>query len=61
MNIKDILSSDEQLLFKAQQHRLVPGGKEITPSEIFVTTKRVVMETPSLAGPEERIPRFTLL
>ena len=33
MNIKDILSSDEQLLFKAQQHRLVPGGKETLRSK----------------------------
>ncbi|MGA9151766.1 MAG: hypothetical protein WBZ36_14405 [Candidatus Nitrosopolaris sp.] len=40
MNIKDILSSDEQVLFKAQQHRMVPGRKETAPGEIFVTTKR---------------------
>jgi hypothetical protein len=39
MNIKDILSKDEQVLFKAQQKGLVPGGKEETPGEIFVTTK----------------------
>ena len=33
MNVKDILSLDEELLFKAQQHRLVPGGKETAPSK----------------------------
>ena len=37
MNVKDILSEGEQILFKAQQHRVVPGGKEVTPGQIFVT------------------------
>jgi hypothetical protein len=50
MNIKDILSKDEQVLFKAQQHRLVPGGKETAPGEIFITTQRVIIETSKWLG-----------
>ena len=26
MNVKDISSEGEQILFKAQQHRVLPGG-----------------------------------
>jgi hypothetical protein len=37
-------------LSSAQQHRLVPGGKETTPGQIFVTTKRVIIETSSWLG-----------
>ena len=39
MNVKDILSTGEEILFKGQQHRFVPGGKEITPGQIFVTNQ----------------------
>jgi hypothetical protein len=41
MNIKDVLSPGEEVLFGTQQHRLVPGGKETSPGQIFVTTERV--------------------
>ena len=45
MNIKDVLSPGEKVLFGTQQHRLVPGGKETSPGRIFVTTERVIIET----------------
>ena len=45
MNIKDILSPGEEVLFGTQQHRFVPGGKETSPGQIFVTTERVIVET----------------
>jgi len=45
MNIKDVLLPGEQVLFGTQQHRLVPGGKETSPGQIFVTTERVIIET----------------
>lgn len=50
MNVKDILSTGEEILFKGQQHRFVPGGKEITPGQIFVTNQRVILETSSMLG-----------
>jgi hypothetical protein len=50
MNVKDILSEGEQILFKAQQHRVVPGGKEVTPGQIFVTNERIILETSSMLG-----------
>jgi hypothetical protein len=40
MNVNDILSEGEEILYKGQQHRYVPGGKEITPGQIFVTNQR---------------------
>ena len=49
MNVKDILYSDEQVLFKAQQRRLI-SGKDMTPGEIFVTTKRIIIETNTWLG-----------
>lgn len=50
MNVKDILSEGEQILFKAQQHRVVPGGKEVTPGQIFITSQRIILETSSMLG-----------
>lgn len=50
MNVKDILSPGEEVLYSGQQHRLVPGGKEVTPGQIFVTTQRVILETSSMLG-----------
>jgi hypothetical protein len=50
MNVKDILSEGEQILFKAQQHRVVPGGKEVTPGQIFITNQRIILETSSMLG-----------
>jgi hypothetical protein len=50
MNVKDILSEGEQILFKAQQHRVVPGGKEVTPGQIFITNTRIILETSSMLG-----------
>ena len=41
MNIKDVLSPGEKLLLGTQQHRFVPGGKETSPGQIFVTTERL--------------------
>jgi hypothetical protein len=32
MNIKDVLSPGEEVLFGTQQHRLVPGGKDYSYS-----------------------------
>jgi hypothetical protein len=50
MNVKDILSEGEQILFKAQQHRVVPGGKEVTPGQIFITNARIILETSTMLG-----------
>jgi hypothetical protein len=50
MNIKDILSSDEKVLFSAGQHRLAPGGKELMPGKIYVSDKRIILETTAWAG-----------
>lgn len=50
MNIKDILSPGEEVLFKSQQCRWMPGGKEITPSEIFITNQRIIIETSAMLG-----------
>src|SRR5215467_829717 len=50
MNIGDILSSGEEILYKGQQHRIVPGGKEVTPGQIFVTNQRVILETTHALG-----------
>ena len=50
MNIKDVLSPGEEVLFGTQQHRLVPGGKETCPGQIFVTTERVIIETSKWLG-----------
>jgi len=50
MNVKDILSQGEELLFKSQQCRWMPGSKEITPSEIFVTNQRIIVETSTMLG-----------
>src|SRR5215471_20150290 len=50
MNIKDVLSTGEEVLFGTQQHRFVPGGKETSPGQIFVTTERVIIETSRWLG-----------
>ena len=50
MNIKDILSDGEELLVKAQQARYRPGGKEIVPSQIFITNLRIIIETSTMLG-----------
>jgi hypothetical protein len=50
MNIKDVLSPGEEVLFGTQQHRLVPGGRETSPGQIFVTTERVIIETSKWLG-----------
>jgi hypothetical protein len=50
MNIKDVLSPGEEVFFGTQQHRLVPGGKETSPGQIFVTTERVIIETSKWLG-----------
>ncbi|MGB6531510.1 MAG: hypothetical protein WBF33_25675 [Candidatus Nitrosopolaris sp.] len=50
MNIKDVISPGEEVLFGTQQHRFVPGGKETSPGQIFVTTERVIIETSKWLG-----------
>jgi len=45
MNIQDLLSPNEQVLFGGKQKRAVPGGKDIAPGSIFVTTERVIIQT----------------
>jgi hypothetical protein len=50
MNVSDILSSGEEVLYQGQQHRIVPGGKEVTPGQIFVTNQRVILETTHALG-----------
>jgi hypothetical protein len=60
MNVKDILSEGEQILFKAQQHRVVPGGKEVTPGQIFVTNERIILETSSMLGIKKDIMSLEL-
>jgi hypothetical protein len=50
MNIKDVILPGEEVLFGTQQHRFVPGGKETSPGQIFVTTERVIVETSKWLG-----------
>jgi len=45
-----MLSTGEEVLFGTQQHRFVPGGKETSPGQIFVTTERVIVETSKCLG-----------
>src|SRR5262249_12399305 len=45
-----MLSTGEEVLFGTQQHRFVPGGKETSPGQIFVTTERVIIETSRWLG-----------
>src|SRR5215467_8697284 len=46
MNIKDVLSTGEEVLFGTY----VPDGKETSPGQIFVTTERVIIETSRWLG-----------
>jgi|SRR5215472_3640716 len=50
VNIKDVLSNGEELLIRAQQARWRPGGKEIVPSQVFVTSSRIIIETSTMLG-----------
>ena len=50
MNVLDVLSPSEQVLFSARQKRAVPGGKDIAPGEIYVTTERVIIQTQHWCG-----------
>src|SRR5215831_7018957 len=50
MNIRDILSSEEQILYQGQQHRLVPGGHEINLGKLAVTNQRIILESTSMLG-----------
>jgi hypothetical protein len=50
MNVNDILSENEEILYQGQQRRVVPGGKEITPGQIFVTSQRVILESTEWLG-----------
>ena len=40
----------EELLFKSQQCRWMPGGKEVTPSQIIVSNQRIIIETSTMLG-----------
>ena len=50
MNIKDILSEGEQVLFSGHEKRWAPGGKEVTPDEFYITTERIIIETNQWMG-----------
>jgi len=50
LNIHEILSENEQILYEGQQHRIVPGGKEILPGRIAVTDQRIILQTTSFLG-----------
>jgi hypothetical protein len=41
--IEAMLGQNETVYAKAKQSRLLPGGKEVNPGEIFVTNTRLVM------------------
>jgi hypothetical protein len=41
--IEAMLCADETVYAKAKQSRLLPGGKEVNPGEIFVTNTRLFM------------------
>jgi len=50
MNINDYLSPGEQIIFGGHQRRFVPGGKDVAPGSIWVTTERVVIQTNKWLG-----------
>jgi hypothetical protein len=50
MNINDMLSPGEKILFGGKQKRYVPGGKDIAPGTIAVTTERVIIQTNKWLG-----------
>ena len=50
MNIKEILSENERILYVGQQKRLVPSGKEWLPGKIAVTDQRIILESTSMMG-----------
>jgi len=45
MNVKDILSEGEQVLFSGHEKRWAPGRKEVAPGEFYITTERIIIET----------------
>jgi len=50
MNIRDILSNDEQILFSGHEKRWAPGGREVAPGEFYITTERIIIETNQWMG-----------
>ena len=50
MNIRDILSNDEQVLFSGHEKRWAPGGKEVAPGEFYITSERIIIETNQWMG-----------
>jgi Bacterial PH domain len=48
--IEEMLCADETVYAKAKQSRLLPGGKEVNPGEIFVTNTRLFMYEHKLFG-----------
>lgn len=48
--IEAMLCADETVYAKAKQSRLLPGGKEVNPGEIFVTNTRLFMYEHKLFG-----------
>ena len=48
--IDAMLCADETVYAKAKQIRMLPGGKEVNPGEIFVTNTRLFMYEHNLFG-----------
>jgi len=49
-DIRSMLLRGEQVLFKAKQSRLKPGGKKFTPNTIYVTNQRIMFRNPKFLG-----------
>jgi hypothetical protein len=50
MDVNAILSEGEEILYQGQQRRVVPGGKEVVPGQIFVTNQRVILQSNEWLG-----------
>lgn len=49
-DIQSMLLRGEQVLFKAKQSRLKPGGSKLTPNTIYVTNQRIMFRNPKFLG-----------
>jgi len=49
-DIKEMLMSQEEILFIARQSRVRPGGSLATPNSIYVTNRRLIWRNPKLLG-----------
>ncbi len=49
-DVKKVLSEGEEVLFVANQSRVMPGGSLTTPDSIYITNRRVIWRNPRMFG-----------